>query len=198
MHVPGKIYGIVKEEDLVKQDIFLLDFLVYKRLISLTFATFDLCFCTILFSSHAIFIKVLDSQVAEWQRILLPMQGTQGVCVPSLGWEDRLEEEMAAHSSTLDWRTPWTEEAHGLRSTGAQSQPRLSEQWWRGWGGGMLPSQREARKIARLLLSSQPHILNILYNSLFPISVLLLLTVNEFSEILNSKHGLCGEAVGTY
>ena len=198
MHVPEKIYGIVKEEDLVRQGIFLLDFLVYKRLICLTFATFDLCFCTIFFSSHAIFIKVLDSQVAEWQRILLPMQGTQGVCVQSLGWEDRLEEEMAAHSSTLDWRTPWTEETHGLRSTGAQSRTRLSEQRRRGWSGGMLPSQREARKIARLLLSSQPHILNIRYNSLLPISVLLLLTVNEFSEIINSKHELCVEAVGTY
>ena len=30
--------------------------------------------------------------------------------VPSLGWEDPLEKEMATHSSTLVWKIPWTEE----------------------------------------------------------------------------------------
>ena len=30
--------------------------------------------------------------------------------VPSLAWEDPLEEGMATHSSILAWRTPWTEE----------------------------------------------------------------------------------------
>ena len=30
--------------------------------------------------------------------------------VQSLGWEDPLEEEMAAHSSILAWEIPWTEE----------------------------------------------------------------------------------------
>ena len=29
--------------------------------------------------------------------------------VPSLGWEDPLEEEMATHSSILTWKIPWTE-----------------------------------------------------------------------------------------
>ena len=38
--------------------------------------------------------------------------------VRSLGQEDPLEEEMAAHSSTLPWRIPWTEEPGGLQSTG--------------------------------------------------------------------------------
>ena len=28
--------------------------------------------------------------------------------VRSLGWEDRLEEGMATHSSILAWRSPWT------------------------------------------------------------------------------------------
>ena len=32
--------------------------------------------------------------------------------VPSLGWEDPLEKEMATHSSTLAWKIPWMEE-HG-------------------------------------------------------------------------------------
>ena len=38
--------------------------------------------------------------------------------VPGLG--DPLEKEMAAHSSTLAWKTPWTEEPGGLQSMGSQ------------------------------------------------------------------------------
>ena len=38
----------------------------------------------------------------------------------SLGREDSLEEEMATHSSILDWQIPWTEEPSGLQSTGLQ------------------------------------------------------------------------------
>ena len=38
----------------------------------------------------------------------------------SLGWEEPLEEEMAAHSSILAWRIPWTEEPHELESMGSQ------------------------------------------------------------------------------
>ena len=41
------------------------------------------------------------------------MCGTQ---VRSLGWEDSLEKGMAAHSSILVWRTPWTEEPGRLQS----------------------------------------------------------------------------------
>ena len=40
--------------------------------------------------------------------------------VPSLGWEDPLEEGMRTHSSILAWRIPWTEEPGGLQSTGLQ------------------------------------------------------------------------------
>ena len=40
--------------------------------------------------------------------------------VRSLGQEDPVEKEMAAHSSILAWRTPWTEEPGGLQSTGSQ------------------------------------------------------------------------------
>ena len=42
----------------------------------------------------------------------------QEAWVQSLSWEDPLEEEMAAHSSILAWRIPWTEEPGGLQSTG--------------------------------------------------------------------------------
>ena len=45
------------------------------------------------------------------------MQETQ---VRSLGREDPLEKEMAAHSSVLAWRVPWTEEPGGLQSIGSQ------------------------------------------------------------------------------
>ena len=40
--------------------------------------------------------------------------------VQSLGGEDPLEEGMATHSSTLVWRSPWTEEPGGLQSVGLQ------------------------------------------------------------------------------
>ena len=40
--------------------------------------------------------------------------------VRSLNWEDPLEKEMAAHSSTLAWRILWTEEPRGLQSVGSQ------------------------------------------------------------------------------
>ena len=40
--------------------------------------------------------------------------------VPPLGQEDALEKEMAPHSSTLAWRSPWTEEPGGLQSMGSQ------------------------------------------------------------------------------
>ena len=40
--------------------------------------------------------------------------------VPSLGWEDPLEKEMATHSYILDWRISWTEEAGRPQSVGSR------------------------------------------------------------------------------
>ena len=34
----------------------------------------------------------------------------QEMWIQSLGQEDSLEEEIAAHSSTLAWKNPWTKE----------------------------------------------------------------------------------------
>ena len=48
------------------------------------------------------------------------MQETQETWVPSLGWEDPLEEGMATHSNILAWKIPWTEEPGGLQSMGLQ------------------------------------------------------------------------------
>ena len=45
------------------------------------------------------------------------MQETQ---VRSLGWDDPLEKGMAAQSSILTWKLPWTEEPGGLQSIGSQ------------------------------------------------------------------------------
>ena len=44
------------------------------------------------------------------------------------GQEDPLEKEMAAHSSTLVWKIPWTEEPGRPQSMGSQSQTRMSTQ----------------------------------------------------------------------
>ena len=55
------------------------------------------------------------SLVAQRLKHLPAMQETW---VPSLGWEDPLEKEMATHSSTLAWKIPWTEEPGRLQSMG--------------------------------------------------------------------------------
>ena len=57
------------------------------------------------------------SLVAQLVKNLPAMQETW---LPSLGWEDPLENGMAAHSSILAWRLPWTEEPDGLQSMGSQ------------------------------------------------------------------------------
>ena len=47
--------------------------------------------------------------------------------VQSLGQEDPLEEERAAHSSILAWRIPWTEEPGGLQSMGHKESDRTEQ-----------------------------------------------------------------------
>ena len=67
-----------------------------------------------------------DSLVAE---TIKSPPATQETCVQFLGGEEPLEKEMAAHSSALAWRIPWTEEPGGLQATGlvAESRTRLSD-----------------------------------------------------------------------
>ena len=69
----------------------------------------------------SIFIKDLGqkgaSLVAQTVKNLPTMRETQ---VQSLGQEDPLEKEMAAHSSILAWRIPWAEEPGGLQSIGSR------------------------------------------------------------------------------
>ena len=66
------------------------------------------------------------SLVAQTLKNLPAMQNIQ---VPSLGWEDPLEEEMETHSNILAWKIPWTEEPGGLQSMGSL---RVRHMWcWR-------------------------------------------------------------------
>ena len=59
----------------------------------------------------------LASLVAQTVKHLPAVQETW---VPSLGWEDPLEKDMATLSSTLAWKISWTEEPDGLQSMGSQ------------------------------------------------------------------------------
>ena len=63
------------------------------------------------------------SLVAQTVKNLPAMQETR---VWYLGWEDPLEKGIAAHSSILAWRIPWTEEPSGLQSMGSQ---RVGHDW---------------------------------------------------------------------
>ena len=56
------------------------------------------------------------SVVAQRLKRLPGMRETR---VPSLGWEDSLEKEMATYSSVLAWRIPGTAEPGGLPSMGS-------------------------------------------------------------------------------
>ena len=50
----------------------------------------------------------------------------QEISVQSLGQEDPLQKGMAAHSSILAWRIPWTEEPGELQSIESQ---RVRHNW---------------------------------------------------------------------
>ena len=60
---------------------------------------------------------VFKLSLAQMVKNLPAVQETQ---VRSLGREDAWEKGMAAYSSILDRRVPWTEEPGGLQSTGSQ------------------------------------------------------------------------------
>ena len=43
-----------------------------------------------------------------WAQLVKNLPTVQETQVPSLGWEDPLENEMATHFNTLAWKIPWT------------------------------------------------------------------------------------------
>ena len=63
--------------------------------------------------------------VAQMIWNLPAMQETQ---VPSLGWEDPLEEGIATHSRILAWRISWTEEPGGLQFMGSKELDMTKQQ----------------------------------------------------------------------
>ena len=78
----------------------------------------------IIYNIHIIWLCVIihASLMAQVVKRLPAMRETW---VWSLGWED-LEKEMATHSSTLAWKTPWTEEPGRLQTMGSQ---RVGHDW---------------------------------------------------------------------
>ena len=70
-------------------------------------------------------LQIFDgrSLVAQMVNCLPAIQETQ---VLSLGWEDPLEKEMAAHSSILAWKIPWMAEPGRQLSMGFQIRTRLN------------------------------------------------------------------------
>ena len=61
-----------------------------------------------------------DGTVPSAVTICLPMQEMQETRVPSLGWEDPLEEGMATLSSILAWRIPRSEAPYRLQTIGCK------------------------------------------------------------------------------
>ena len=57
----------------------------------------------------------LNKQTNKQTKTHLPVQAMHEKWTGYLGGEDPLEEEIAAHSSILAWRTLWTEEPGGLQ-----------------------------------------------------------------------------------
>ena len=75
-----------------------------------------------------VFISIVSQLVLVSERMChLALKSLQN-CLRcfELFWDDPQREEMAAHSSILAWRTPWTEEPGGLQSMGSQ---RVGHNW---------------------------------------------------------------------
>ena len=72
-------------------------------------------------SSHEV-AKVFNHLLLT-KHCLSAMQETR---VRSLGWEDPLDKEIAAHSNILTWKIPWTMEPGRLLSMGSQ---RVGHDW---------------------------------------------------------------------
>ena len=90
---------------------------------------------------------------------LSAMQETR---VQSLGWEDPLEKEMAAHSSIIAWKISWTAEPGRLPSMGSQrhdwaTSRSLSQQCYKLCQGYFLLLFTVPTWLVGLLFSCVPH-----------------------------------------
>ena len=86
------------------------------KAIPLTRRTFVNKVMSLLFNMLSRFV-IQAAWVAQMVKHLPTVEETR---VQSLGWEDPLRKEMAAHSSTLAWKIPWTEHCGRLQSMGSQ------------------------------------------------------------------------------
>ena len=75
---------------------------------------------------------------AQTVKDLPPMRETR---LQSLGKEDPLEKGMAAHSSVIAWRTPWTEEPGGWATVHGVTEGRTRLSDWHAQGGTALTAQ---------------------------------------------------------
>ena len=66
------------------------------------------------------FLSFWDTGLPSWLTRLKNLPTLEETQVPSLGLEDPLENERAAHSSILAWRIPWIDKPGRLQSTGSQ------------------------------------------------------------------------------
>ena len=71
-------------------------------------------------------IYVYNNRASLVAQNLTSFPSMQETCIWPLGREDPLEKGMAAHSSILVWRTPWTEEPGGQQSMELQ---RVRHDW---------------------------------------------------------------------
>ena len=76
------------------------------------------------------FLKITLATCSLWASLRAQLvrnpPAMQETWVWSLGQEDPLEKEMATHSSTLAWKSPWTEKPGKLQSMGLQ---RVRHDW---------------------------------------------------------------------
>ena len=98
----------------------------------------------------------------------------QETWVWSLGWEDPLEKAMTTHSSSLAWRSPWTEEPGRLQSMRSQ---RVRHNW------ATFTCYRY-RKIIKVVAKSSYHKGNILFG-------LLKLYLSEMMDVNWIKPSCC-------
>ena len=102
--------------------------------------------------------EITGESIKQYSRQTPVFLGTEGVS-STLGREDTLEEEMATHSSTLDWKIPWTEETDGLQSMGPQRVGRdcVTRQQPRRWSSGELHLERSQENGRASVILTAPH-----------------------------------------
>ena len=85
------------------------------------------CIFKVFFAINYIFINININRASLMAQMVKHLSAMQETGVQSLSWEDPLEKEMAAHSSSLAWKIPWMEEPGRLQSMGSQRVGQLSD-----------------------------------------------------------------------